>query len=244
MEKEFKVGDKVKIPKSKSTGYPLTDFEQRFKNFLNKEYFYIAEIRTNEYFISNFLKEGVWGYNAFSKQDLEHYEENINKMEKTAKLSLEVARQMYKNNNSAIRMFALENYSKEELEIPNFPIKWENLKSVKGYYISSHSAINPTDTGTFLENKNTFPTESLAKGALALAQLLQLRNAWWNGWEPWEQKKLNDAKYAIYFEHSVRGLWVSTAYTTSKIFTFKTEEIAIKFKETFKDLLWEAREYL
>ncbi len=37
---------------------------------------------------------------------------------------------------------------------------------------------------------------------------------------------------------------VSHCYSCNEIFVFKSEKLAEEFKETFKDLLWEARELL
>ena len=60
-----------------------------------------------------------------------------------------------------------------------------DLKSISGCYISDKAEIGDgIDCPTEVQHKNVFPTKSLAEAALALAQLLQLRDFYNNGWVP------------------------------------------------------------
>jgi len=240
MEMEFKVGDKVKIPKIKSKGAStIKEFLNIFEH-LKYDYLTITYVMKQEnsylFRFKEYSSNIVFGLN-----DLEHYNED-KQMKKQVFLSLETAKEMYKNSDKAIKQFALDNYTKEELEAKELPRSWKELKMVNGFYIQYDSVINSSLNYNISDrHKNIFPTESLAKGALALSQLLQLRNAWWNGWTPkWD----DNAKFAIYFDQEDKCTFINNAYRTNQMFVFKTKELAKDFKETFKDLLWEAQEYL
>ena len=83
------------------------------------------------------------------------------------------------------------------------------------------------------EDKNVFPTKELAEAALALAQLLQLRDKYNNGWVPnWNS---NSLKYSIKtFCNNVATDEIMYSQTT---LTFKTEEIRDEFFKNFRSLL-------
>lgn len=84
-------------------------------------------------------------------------------------------------------------------------------------------------------DKNFMPC-GLGKPMLALCQLLVCRNAWWKqlGWKPdWNDRK--SLKYCIHSD----GFSM-----TPRILAFPTEDTAIKFRNTFKDLIEEAKELL
>ena len=59
-------------------------------------------------------------------------------------------------------------------------MSWMELKDISGYYINSDSKILPVDANTLThaDNRNIYPSKKLAEAALALSQLLQLRDAW------------------------------------------------------------------
>ena len=123
----------------------------------------------------------------------------------------------------------------------NLPMSWEELKRVKGYYVSSdldmlYCNYYPTRKVT----RNLFPTEEEAKAMLAMAQLCQLRDAWNSGWKPdWEE---NTQKYCIVSYKSI--LYRDIHCNASRVMAFKTRELRDKFMETFKDLLEEAKPFL
>lgn len=159
-------------------------------------------------------------------------------------LSLETAKELY-NSGGASRKFALDNYSEDELKAKVLPMKWEDIKNLKGYYIDHDSTIRNVvlANNELVKNYNIFPTESLAKGALALAQLLQLRDKWNEGID----LKLNDtdiAKSCIYFNNFTRSFEVGITYNINILFIFKNSTTTRLFLDTFKELLWEAREYV
>lgn len=247
---KFKVGDKVKIPKTKSKSYPIKYFHRN--NLENINYLiiksYDIDHKDNSYvYWCDIPGIKYTDFNEFGESDLELYEEpkqqNMKK-DKTAILTLETAKLMYKSSDEGIKQFALNNYSKEELESKELPKSWEELESIRGSYVNNDSVVinNIIKRNVLDHNKNLFPTESLAKGVLALAQLLQLRNAWWNGWE--SKYGVNFKKYFITFNFEEKELEVCMAWKYNNLFVFQTKELAEQFKDTFSELLFEARELI
>ena len=123
----------------------------------------------------------------------------------------------------------------------SFPMSWEELERVKGYYVSSDSDMlyctyYPTREAT----RNIFPSMEEAKAMLAMAQLCQLRDRWNDGWKAdWED---GTVKYCIgSFKNILRGYLY---YDTCTPMAFKSKELRDKFMETFKDLLEEAKPFL
>ena len=68
----------------------------------------------------------------------------------------------------------------KKVESNKGPMSWMSLKEINGYYINSYSEILPVDANTLThyKNRNIYPSKKLAEAALALSQLLQLRDAW------------------------------------------------------------------
>ncbi len=97
---------------------------------------------------------------------------------KTAVLTIENAKEMYKSGIPSIVQFALNNYSKKELEAKSLPKSWKELNTISGYYIVSNGDVYKisNNTQTSEKNRNIFPTESLVKASMTLSQLLQFRN--------------------------------------------------------------------
>lgn len=124
---------------------------------------------------------------------------------------------------------------------PNLPMSWEELKEVKGYYVSSISCISDLSMAIAIDStRNIFPTEEEAKAMLAMAQLCQLRDRWNGGWRAdWKD---DTQKYGIISYKNT--LHKEYYYSTSTPMIFKTEELRDKFMETFKDLLEEAKPFL
>jgi len=92
-------------------------------------------------------------------------------MKKPVEMSLETARQMYKENNEITNKWLLENFTKEELE-PKKGFTWEESLSKEGYYINSSCNIEETKIVSKAPNlRDVFLTEKHAKSALAFAQL-------------------------------------------------------------------------
>ena len=119
------------------------------------------------------------------------------------------------------------------------PMKWEELKSVSGFYISSDANVFPSFyIGNF--QKNVFPTKKEAEAMLAMAQLCQLRDVWNEGWKPdWSK---SSPKYVI--EVLEYHLSSETYIHTRHPMAFKSAELRDRFLETFRDLLETAKPFL
>jgi len=92
-------------------------------------------------------------------------------MKKPVEMSLETARQMYKENNEITNKWLLENFTKEELEQKK-GFTWEESFRGNGVTITQNS--NFCDVVNYANrphNKNIFLTDKHAKSALAFAQL-------------------------------------------------------------------------
>lgn len=93
--------------------------------------------------------------------------------------------------------FELIKFNKIEKQLPK---TWEELEVVTGFCISPgfFRVIRVDISGsriTAINGKSFFPTKEYAEAVLALAQLLQLRQVYNDGWEPdWTK---NIEKYVI-----------------------------------------------
>jgi len=153
---------------------------------------------------------------------------------KQAVISLETAKEAYKSGSNLLVKFALGNFTKEELEEVELPNKWEDLDYIKGFYVDSMSIIKPYSQPTSNAGKNTFPTKEYAEAALALSQLLQLRQVYIGDWVP-DYKSEGYTVYSIYVYKCKldTGVFVNTQH----ILSFPTSELRDKFYNSFKDLL-------
>jgi len=101
---------------------------------------------------------------------------NENNMKKQIEMSLETARQMYKEGSETTNKWLLENFTKEELE-PKKGFTWEDSFSQDGWYALrshlNHIAPKPAKVNCRTEecNKDVFLTEKHVKSAIASAQL-------------------------------------------------------------------------
>ena len=115
----------------------------------------------------------------------------------------------------------------------NLPKTWKDLKYVSGAYISDLSNITTINSiKTDSSAKNIFPTKELAEAALALAQLLQLRDRY-NG----DNKGFifGKSNYCItFFNNSIFKSW--DVYT-QRVLAFRTIELRDEFYNNFKDLI-------
>ena len=119
-------------------------------------------------------------------------------------------------------------------KINELPKTWEDLKYISGAYISSalSNVITVNSVKTDYYTKNTFPTKELAEAALALAQLLQLRDRY-NG----------DNKGFIFDKNN----YCITVYDNNitkcregylqRVLAFRTIELRDEFYNNFKDLI-------
>ena len=115
----------------------------------------------------------------------------------------------------------------------NLPKTWKELKNISGAFISNLSDIHTINSiETIPSAKNTFPTKELAEAALALAQLLQLRDRY-NG----------DNKGFILLEDNFcihnynNSIHLSLLLTGTAILAFRKKELRNEFYENFKDLI-------
>lgn len=96
----------------------------------------------------------------------------------------------------------------------------------------------------FGRNERHLLPRGLGKPMLALGQLLVCRNAWWKGlgWKPnWNDRK--SLKHCIHSDGYITAD-ITQHSTFPRILAFPTEDIAIDFRNTFKDLIEEAKELL
>ena len=118
-------------------------------------------------------------------------------------------------------------------KINELPKTWKDLKNISGYYINSFSEITPS---SFIDvsnsAKNTFPTKELAEAALALAQLLQLRDRY-NGDN--EGFIFNKNNYCIsVYNYNIDKSWHTQI---QRVLAFRTKELGEEFYNNFKDLI-------
>lgn len=130
---------------------------------------------------------------------------------------------------------------KEEANQNKLPESWEELGEVSGYYITSNSKVlGVKELPTCNYERNILPSEKLAKSLLEMIQLLQLRDAYNDGWKPdWCD---SDEKFCIRaFKGEVTP--ITTVGYVSRM-AFKTKELRDKFLETFRDKLELAKDWL
>lgn len=98
-------------------------------------------------------------------------------MEKQIKMSLETAREIYRDRNltnSIMLQWLLENFTKEELEGKK-GFTWEESFNGKGWYIGIDGFIYKDGLLTTIhQNRNHFKTKEQAESALAFAQLTHI----------------------------------------------------------------------
>ena len=118
-------------------------------------------------------------------------------------------------------------------KINELPKTWEDLKYVSGAYISVLSNVTTINSvKTDSSYKNTFPTKELAEAALALAQLLQLRDRY-NG----DNKGfiLNKNNYCIsVYNYNIDKSWNAQIH---RVLAFRTKELRDEFYNNFKELI-------
>ena len=135
------------------------------------------------------------------------------KEERNITLTLEKAKEWYKKGGE-LREIALQAFSKKELS--PLPRNWEEF-SYK-YNICSTRYAMPSKYE-------------------ALYQLEQLKNCWWNGWEPdWTDNR--QTKYCVLCYN--KEFKINTFFGTKHFLAFPTKEMAEEFLECFRDLIEKA----
>jgi len=118
-------------------------------------------------------------------------------------------------------------------KINELPKTWEDLKYISGAYISALSKVITDDSArTYPSAKNIFPTKELAEAALALAQLLQLRDRY-NG----DNKGFIYDKDNYCLAVSANSIFKDWNVYTQRVLAFRTRELRDEFYDNFKDLL-------
>ena len=118
------------------------------------------------------------------------------------------------------------------------PQTWEELNTIKGWYVDSYAVLNATySVPTKKDHKTIFPTKEQAEASIALAQLSQLRDVYRNGWEPnWDD---DSWKFCIQpYNNSFDIILVTHA---CYFLSFPTKEIAQEFLNNFRDLIEQAK---
>lgn len=169
------------------------------------------------------------------------------KEERNITLTLSKAKEWYKKGGE-LKEVALQAYSEEELTKIDLPKSWEEFcedYSIKKEecYIGTCSELHilpKTDEGRDIEmDKNVCPSQKSAKAHLAMIQLEQLRNCWWDGWEPiWDISE----KWCIRLWGN--GFSVGITTNISRFLTFPTKEMAEEFLKCFRDLIELAKDLI
>ena len=128
----------------------------------------------------------------------------------------------------------------------NKPRSWEEYCKTKrtncsqGYEINNCSRINKVTWDEMMHPnlwKNVLPSEEYAKAFLAFMQLISLKKEWV---EDWEVDFLRDTK-KYYFRREEDTFRLSCSSFLPNPLAFPTQEMAIDFYETFKDLYEQAK---
>ena len=201
--------------------YALEEFEKEFPFKIGDKVKYISSIGIiKEYcYINNEpaykVKSAELGIIVtMPAEELKPYK----KMERNITLTLEKAKEWY-NKGGELKEIALQAFSEKELN--PLPKSWEEYcRKHKSVCLSTRYADMPLKYD-------------------ALIKLEQLRNCWWNGWEPeWN----NCEKYVIKWDND--DLIVFTARNIRAFLVFPTREMAYEFLKCFRDLIEQARDLI
>lgn len=125
---------------------------------------------------------------------------------------------LLKEKGSKEQIAVVESYG---IKLTNIlPQSWEELETLKGWFINSYSNISSAECEIREDNRNIFPTKELAEAVRALAQLLQIRQVWIVG-----QINLN---YVIRQKNNELEV-VSKAPEIQRLMTFPTIKMAGDF---------------
>ena len=165
------------------------------------------------------------------------------KEERNITLTLDKAKEWY-NKGGELREITLQAYSEEELNSP--PRSWKEfcerypVKDREAHIDSTSNIIIQKGDSTLrasIRDRNVCPSKKSAEAHLALIQLEQLRNCWWNGWEPdWTDNR--QTKYCVLCYN--KEFKINTFFGTKHFLAFPTKEMAEEFLECFRDLIEKA----
>lgn len=142
-------------------------------------------------------------------------------------------------NDEAIKQLLDDGFIKV-IQEKQLPKSWEELDSVKGYWIDEFSNIQDCFCLPSDNNRNIFSKKEEALAAIALAQLSQLKKAYNGDWTP--DYTDNEFKFSIFIDSERFQLGVSKS--TRTFLTFKTAELRDEFSRNFKELILTAKPLL
>lgn len=126
-------------------------------------------------------------------------------------------------------------------EKDNNPRSWKEYReNILLYQRNKFSAEEYNFERTEDVSYKVFDSPEEAKAFCALGKLIQLRDAWWGEWKPdWSN---DEDKYHVGI--MVDEICIDKAIHIQHVLAFPTEEMAIDFLNTFRDLTEEAKMFL
>jgi hypothetical protein len=156
---------------------------------------------------------------------------------RTIKISLETAQRWYNGTDNELKELAVQTYP--EIAKKELPKSWEDLKTIKGYFVERWSKVEDVESTSCKETeKNIFATKEQAEASIAMAQLSQLMKVYNDGWEP-DWTYLDEEKFCIEFYKN--KIWTDVYTTTSQFLSFQDKETRDLFLENFRYLIEQAK---
>jgi len=161
-----------------------------------------------------------------------------NQSKQCVSLTLEDARKLYASGEQNFKTIALGAFSREELEGKELPKSWDELKRIKGYWITNPATIEYSDRhNPCYSRRNIFATRKQAQSAIAYAQLTQLMKVY-NDDEEFDWKYNSKAKFCIVRIGNQIGKYDHSVNCYNPI-AFKSKDLRDEFFDNFQDLLKE-----
>ena len=198
------------------------------------------------------LSENGWYYVNYDNgnfacafgQNLKPYKE----MKRNITLTLDKAKEWYKKGGE-LKEIALQAFTEQELNsLPRswgeFCTRYNTIKNDEYYIDVDSNLLRVNDmianhNRLEIADRNIYPSRKSAEAHLAMIQLEQLRNCWWNGWEPiWDRSE----KWCIRLWGNELNIGITT--NISRFLTFPTKEMATEFLRCFKALIELARDLI
>ena len=228
--------------------YTLEEFEKEFPFKIGDR---VISITTSFIGTITKLSENGWYYVKYDNgnfacafgQNLKPYKEM--KEERNITLTLDKAKEWYKKGGE-LKEIALQAFTEQELN--PLPRSWEEfcknhpVKDKEAHFDSVSNIIIQKDDATLrasTRDRNVCPSRKSAEAHLAMIQLEQLRNCWWNGWEPiWDASN----KYAI--KNLMGEITIIGCSNVAAFLVFPTREMAEEFLKCFNGLIELARDLI
>ena len=162
-------------------------------------------------------------------------------MERNVTLTLDKAKEWY-NKGGELKEIALQAFTEKELN--PLPRSWEefceNYPVKKGEcWLDGRNHIEKSTCSCERKYKNWIPSQKSAEAHLAMIQLEQLRDCWWEDWKPeWNASH----KYAI---KNLQGeLTIIGCSNVAAFLVFPTGEMTEEFLKCFRDLIEVAKDLI